>query len=70
MSAFCKSYLSLTLLNDTASPDDCNQMARQLCEVKLLCDRESLYLNLPCGCCFENPNIASETLLTIITQDQ
>jgi hypothetical protein len=47
MSASHKSYLSLALLNDTASPEKCNQMAQQLCKVKLLRDRNSLYLNLP-----------------------
>jgi hypothetical protein len=70
MSAFRKSYLSLTLSNDAASPEECNQMAWQLCEVKLLCERKSLYLNLPCSNCFEKPNTVSETLHTIITQDQ
>lgn len=70
VSAFRKSYLSLTLLNDTASPEECNQRARQLCEVNLLCERKPLYLNLPCSNCFEKPNITSETLHTIITRDQ
>jgi len=72
MSAFHKIYLNLALLNDTASPEECNQMAEQLCKVKLLRERKSLYLNLPFSNCLEKPNITSETLHTIrvITQDQ
>lgn len=60
MSAFHKRYLNLTLLNDTASPEECDQMTRQLYMLKLLCERKSLYLNLPCSNCLENPNITSK----------